>query len=217
VTAAAPRGETRWAASASVVAVAVAQLLLPGQLLPGPNWMLPAVEVLLVAGLVAADPNRLTAQSRDLRVLALAIVGVVGAVNAATLVLLIRELLNGGLSNGTELLGSAAVVWLTNVVVFGLLYWELDRGGPLARVGARPRHDRIGLLFPQDSDPKLAPRGWRPSYGDYLFVSVTASTAFSPTDTMPLTHWAKALVGCQSLISLATVGLVAARAVNVLH
>src|SRR3954447_1649925 len=95
VTTAEVRGETRWAACASVVAVAIAQLLLPGQLLPGPNWMLPVVEVLLVVGLVGADPNRLTPESRDLRLLALVMVAVVGAVNAATLVLLIRELLNG--------------------------------------------------------------------------------------------------------------------------
>ena len=217
MTSAPVRGETRWAACASVVAVAVAQLLLPGRLLPGPNWLLPAIEVLLVAGLLAADPARLTPESKDLRLVALALVAVVGAANAASLVLLIRELVQGGLSDGRALLGSAAIVWLTNVVVFGLLYWELDRGGPLARAGARPAPDRPGLLFPQDASPDIAPDGWRPSYGDYLFVSVTAATAFSPTDTMPLTHWAKALVGGQSLISLATVGLVAARAVNVLH
>ena len=200
-----------------MLAVAVAQILLPGSLLPGPNWLLPVVEALLVAGLVLADPVRLTTESKDLRFLALGVIGVVGLVNAVSLVLLVRKLLAGGFDNGATLLGAAAAVWLTNVVVFGLLYWELDRGGPLGRVGARPASPYADLQFPQDASPDIAPPGWRPDFYDYLFVSLTASTAFSPTDTMPLTRRAKLLMGSQSLISLLTVGLVAARAVNVLH
>ena len=210
------RGETRWPAGMSVLAVVVAQLLLPGSLIPGPNWLLPAVEGLLVLALVVADPNRLTSESKDLRFLALVVIGLMAVVNAASLALLIDKLVNAGFSDGKTLLGAAAGVWLTNVVVFGLLYWELDRGGPLGRVGARPAPDHADLQFPQDADPQLAAAGWRPAYVDYLFVSVTSSTAFSPTDTMPLTHRAKLMMGSQSLISLMTVGLVAARAVNVL-
>lgn len=199
-----------------MLAVVLAQLLLPGSLVPGPNWLLPAVEGLLAVALIAADPSRLTPESKDLRLLALAVIGVVAVVNAASLGLLIDRLVNGGFGDGKTLLGAAAGVWLTNVVVFGLLYWELDRGGPLGRVGARPAPDHVDLQFPQDTSPETAAPGWRPSYVDYLFVSITSSTAFSPTDTMPLTHRAKLLMGTQSLISLLTVGLVAARAVNVL-
>jgi uncharacterized membrane protein len=210
------RGETRWPAGISVLAVVVAQLLLPGSLVPGPNWLLPAVEGVLVVVLIAADPSRLTPESKDLRLLALAVIGVMALVNAASLVLLLDKLVNGGFSDGKTLLGAAAGVWLTNVVVFALLYWELDRGGPLGRVGARPAPDHPDLQFPQDTAPDTSAPGWRPAYVDYLFVSVTSSTAFSPTDTMPLTHRAKLLMGSQSLISLLTVGLVAARAVNVL-
>ena len=210
------RGETRWPAAVSVLAVLVAQVLLPGSLLPGPNWLLPAVEAVLVLGLLAADPVRLSAESKDLRLLALAVIAVVGTVNAVSLALLIDKLVHGGFSDGATLLGAAATVWLTNTVVFGLLYWELDRGGPLGRVGARPAPAHVDLQFPQDSAPDIAPSGWRPSYFDYLFVSLTSSMAFSPTDTMPLTHRAKLLMGSQSLVSLLTVGLVAARAVNVL-
>jgi len=103
------------------------------------------------------------------------------------------------------------------MVVFGLLYWELDRGGPLGRVGARPSSPYADLLFPQDTAPDIAPADWRPDFLDYLFVSMTSSTAFSPTDTMPLTRRAKVLMGSQALVSLMTVGLVAARAVNVLR
>lgn len=199
-----------------MLTVVVAQLLLPGSLVPGPNWLLPAVEGVLVLALVGADPNRLTPQSKDLRGLALSVIAVMALVNAASLVLLLEKLVSGGFSNGTTLLGAAAGVWLTNTVVFGLLYWELDRGGPLGRVGARAAPDHPDLQFPQDTAPDTAAPGWRPAYIDYLFVSLTSSTAFSPTDTLPLTHRAKLLMGSQSLISLLTVGLVAARAVNVL-
>ena len=148
--------------------------------------------------------------------LSLGLVGVVALVNALTLGSLVRALVGGGPMTGRQLLGAAAAVWLTNVVVFGLAYWELDRGGPLGRVGARVRPEHPDLLFVQDSSPEQAPSGWQPTFVDYLFVSLTAATAFSPTDTMPLTRRAKLLVGAQSLISLLTVGLVAARAVNVL-
>jgi uncharacterized membrane protein len=199
-----------------VLAVVVAQLLLPGSLIPGPNWLLPAAEGVLVLALIVADPSRLTPESKDLRLLALAVIGVMALVNAASLVLLLDKLVNGGFHDGKTLLGAAAGVWLTNVVVFALLYWELDRGGPLGRVGARPAPDHPDLQFPQDAAPDTAEQGWRPAYVDYLFVSVTSSTAFSPTDTLPLTHRAKLLMGSQALISLLTVGLVAARAVNVL-
>ena len=210
------RGETRWPAAGAVIAVIVAQVLLPGSLLPGPNWLLPASEGLLVLGLIAADPVRLSPESKDLRLLALVVIAAVGAVNTVSLVLLIHKLVSGGFDNGAALLGAAATVWMTNTVVFGLLYWEIDRGGPLGRVGARPAPKHVDLQFPQDGSPDLAAAGWRPSFFDYLFVSLTASTAFSPTDTLPLTHRAKLLMGLQALVSLLTVGLVAARAVNVL-
>lgn len=210
------RGETRWPAGVAVAAVAVAQFLLPDHLVPGPRWLLPSVEVLLLVSLLAADPGRLTRESKDLRILALVVVGLVAVANAGSLVLLVRSLLHGGFANGTALLAAAGAVWLTNTVAFALLYWELDRGGPLGRVGARPASSYPDLQFPQDTDPSLAPPGWRPAFFDYLFVSLTASTAFSPTDTLPLTRRAKLLMGSQSVVSLLTLALVAARAVNVL-
>lgn len=210
------RGETRWPAAVSVLGVVVAQLLLPESLLPGPNWLLPVAEGLLVLGLVAADPSRLTPESKDLRLLALGVIALIGVVNTASLVLLVHRLIYGSFSDGPMLLGSAAGVWLTNTVVFALLYWELDRGGPLGRVGARSAPTHPDLLFPQDTSPEIAAPGWRPAYLDYLFVSLTSSTAFSPTDTMPLTRRAKLMMGSQALVSLLTVALVAARAVNVL-
>ena len=193
------------------------QLTLADPVVPGPRLLLPAVESALLLGLLVADPRRIHRDSRDLRLLALLLDGVIAVVNAAALVSLVRALLLGGPLTGRQLLAAAAGVWLTNVVVFALAYWELDRGGPLARAGARTGPSHPDLVFPQDTNPELAPAGWQPVFVDYLFVSLTAATAFSPTDTMPLTPRAKLLLGAQSLISLLTVGLVAARAVNILN
>ena len=200
-----------------VVALAV-QSSLTASLVPGPRLLLPALEALLLVGLVAADPSRLTAESRDLRLPSLVLLGLVAAVNGASLIALVHRLIVGSGASGRDLLASAAGVWLTNMVAFALVYWEMDRGGPLGRSGARAAPPHPDLFFPQDSDARpAAPSGWQPVFVDYLFVSLTASTAFSPTDTMPLTSRAKLLMGLQSVISLLTVGLVAARAVNILR
>ena len=210
------RGESRLPAAAAVAVALAAQLLLSPDLLPGPPALLPGVEALLLVGLVVADPNRLTPESRDLRLPSLAFIAVVALGNAWCLVRLIDRLVNGG-GSGREVLADAAGVWLTNVVVFGLAYWETDRGGPLGRAGARAKPAYPDLWFPQDGDAReAAPPGWQPTFVDYLFVSLTASTAFSPTDTMPLTPRAKLIMSSQGLISLVTIGLVAARAVNIL-
>jgi hypothetical protein len=117
---------------------------------------------------------------------------------------------------GAQLLFSGGVVWLTNAVAFGLAFWELDCGGPVARVLATaPR--RPDFQFPQDENPQLARQGWAPRLWDYFYVSLTNATAFSPTDSMPLTRPAKALMAAESTLSAVTVLLVAARAVNILR
>lgn len=210
------RRESRLPAATAVLVAAAAQGLLSYDLVPGPRYLLPAIELLLVVGLVLADPNRLSEESKDLRLLSIGLIGIIGLANAYALVALLDQLI-GGKGDGRHLLASAAGVWITNVVVFGLAWWELDRGGPLGRAGATKAPSYPDLWFPQDGDAKpCTPPGWQPVFVDYLFVSLTAATAFSPTDTMPLTPAAKALMGGQSLISLLTVGLVAARAVNIL-
>jgi hypothetical protein len=139
----------------------------------------------------------------------------VNIANVASLVLLVKGLLTGTATGGaTVLIFAAMQIWLTNVIVFGLWYWELDRGGPSDRCSEY--HREPDFLFPQMTTPASAPRSWSPWFIDYLYVAFTNATAFSPTDTMPLTPWSKFLMTIQALTSLLTVVLVAARAVNVL-
>ena len=132
-----------------------------------------------------------------------------------SLVLLARFLLDGRHAHGHALLFAGAVLWLTNVLIFGIWYWEIDRGGPAHRLVHSNRTEPPDFLFPQLSQPGLAP-GWRPRFVDYLYTSYTNATAFSPTDTLPLSALAKLLMAIQSLIALITTLLVIARAVNVL-
>ena len=146
------------------------------------------------------------------------VVGLVGLVSLTTLIsliLLARFVLDGSHARGHALLLAGAVLWLTNVLIFGIWYWELDRGGPAHRLATGISTRPPDFLFPQMAQPALVP-GWRPGFVDYLYTSYTNATAFSPTDTMPLSAMAKLLMAIQSLIALTTILLVVARAVNVL-
>jgi hypothetical protein len=199
-----------------VVACAIAlQLSLSDQVTIGPTWLLPSLEGALLIGLVIVSPHPNVRHSPLRRHVAIAMVGLVSAANMVSLILLCHYLLHGtAKANGHELILSGIVLWVTNVLLFGLWYWEVDRGGPVAR--ACGQYDHPDFLFPQMTDPKWAPDDWRPRLIDYLYVSLTNATAFSPTDTMPLTPTAKWLMSGQALASLVTVGLVVARAVNIL-
>ncbi len=207
-------GESRWGAAAAVLVVATLHFLLPQQLAVGPRWAVPVLELSLLAALLAANPARLTRESRDARTLSLGLIAVIAAANAFSLAQLVRLLLDGGTQTGRQLIVAGAGVWLTNVVIFGLVLWETDRGGPHAR--STGRSDPLDLLFPQLTVDLPQVAGWTPSFVDYLYVSFTNSTAFSPTDTMPLTSRAKLIMLTQALLSFVTVGLVIARAVNIL-
>jgi uncharacterized membrane protein len=209
-----PHRETRWGAAAAIVAVAAGQLSLPGSLTFGPRILLPAAELLLLGAVVTSNPSRLTAESRDMRAASIGLVGLVATANGVSLGLLVESLFTGGATSGRSLIVAALAIWLTNVVVFALAYWELDRNGPHARsTGVEVAPD---LLFPQMTldGPRFAT--WAPAFVDYLYVSFTNSTAFSPTDTLPLTRRIKLLMLLQSLASLVTIALVGARAVNIL-
>ena len=176
------------------------------------RWIVPALTILVLASL-AAIPTRGWITRRRL---VLGTVAFVSAANAVSIILLIHYLLNGAYNNrGHELLLAAVHMWVVNVLLFALWYWQEDGGGPLARPDCPPA--QRDFLFPQQQEPAFADSGWRPLFLDYLYVSFTNATAFSPTDAMPLSRWAKMLMLIQSAISLSLAVMVVARAVNILQ
>ena len=168
----------------------------------------------LLVGLIVASPLSNVKHSPRRRRIAIGLTALVSAANIASLALLVHYLVRGGNSNGRTLIYSGVVLWVTNVLLFGLWYWELDRGGPIERAHARGRFP--DFMFVQMDKTQFAAPGWTPGLTDYLYLSFTNATAFSPTDTMPLTATAKSLMTVQALFSLVTVGLIVARAVNIL-
>lgn len=208
-------GEVRWPVSAVVLLVVALQLTLPNDLRVALSGLNSAVELVLLAVITALNPRRINRHRTSTRVMSLALIGVMSASNIWSVVRLIGALVHGGVNDASTLLVSGGSIWLTNVVVFALWYWEFDRGGPGAR--AQARHPYPDFLFPQMTDPRYAPNHWAPSFFDYLYTSFTNASAFSPTDVMPLSRWAKFLMLIQSTVSLLTVGLVIARAVNILR
>jgi uncharacterized membrane protein len=197
-----------------VGAAILLQLSLPDKVTIGPAWLLPALEGVLLVGLFTVGQRpTLSGRSKTRRKIAIALIAFVSAANIVSLVLLCRLLVDGSKYSGRGLILAGAVLWLTNVLLFSLWYWELDRGGPIARAEDPAQPD---FQFPQMVTPDLTP-GWEPNLIDYLYVSFTNATAFSPTDAMPLSRRAKSLMALQSLASLVTVGLVVARAVNILQ
>jgi hypothetical protein len=206
--------EPFWPAQLTAAAALVLYLTLPHALIMGPKWLVPGVEGVLLLGLVVTTPTRHHMQSSRLRGLIVGLVGLVSLTTLISLILLARFLLDGSHARGHALLFAGAVLWLTNVLIFGIWYWELDGGGPAHRL-APGNVKRPDFLFSQMAQPTLAP-GWQPGFVDYLYTSYTNATAFSPTDTMPLSAMAKLLMAIQSMIALITILLVVARAVSVL-
>jgi uncharacterized membrane protein len=207
--------EPFWPCELAILAAIALQLTLPRRLVIGPTYLVPALEAALLVGMFFATPRELEFEHPRRRRVALGMIGFVSAANIYSLTELSKFLLHNTVENGHELLVSGVVIWLTNFLIFGLWYWELDRGGPGKRAaGADEPPD---FLFPQMADDTIEPRGWRPKFIDYLYVSLTNATAFSPTDTMPLTPMAKSVMGIQSVVSLVTLGLIVSRAVNILH
>jgi hypothetical protein len=193
------------------------QLAVPAQIMEAPRWIMPAIGGALLIPLIWTNPFHLRRDETWLRWIELVLVAVLVAINAVYLVSLIVLLASGETAAGNVLVKAALLIWVTNVVAFALWYWEIDRGGPFARM---PEHEhqeeRADLLFPQMTVDLPGWERWLPGFTDYLFVAFTASTAFSPTDTMPLTARVKTLMGIQSAMALLTIAVVAARAVNVL-
>lgn len=213
-TVAAVRPELWWPALVTLGAICFLYFLLPERLTFGPNWLLPAaVFLLLIPTIFARVAGRHTANY----VLGLALLGLITVGLTVSLGLLISALLKKQLQP-EELLRSAVALWISNILVFASWYWRLDAGGPHVREKA-PTHEDGAFLFPQMTLPQNSPLfdpAWRPDFIDYLFLAFNTSTAFSPTDVPVLGRWAKALMMVQSSISLATLALLAARAINIL-
>jgi len=211
----ATQGEPRWPVSVAVMTAIGLQLVLPDRLVFRPHYVLPALEVALLLGLVASNPRRIDKESTLLRAASMALIAVISVANAGSAGRLVHELVNGtaGQSAG-PLLSNGAAIWVTNLLVFALWYWELDRGGPVRRsLGVSQYPD---FQFTQMTSPELAHPHWEPMFADYLYLSFTNATAFSPTDVLPLSRWAKLTMMIQSAVSLVTIALVIARAVNIL-
>jgi hypothetical protein len=212
------RGEHRWPVTATVGVAIWLQLSLSDTLnRPLPHWLLPGLEIGLGVGLLVANPVRIERRGPAVRAASTALLMLITAANAVSAVLLIHAILVKlpAAATAGPLLTSGASVWGTNVIAFGLWYWEFDRGGPVMRAEGTAAHP--DFMFPQMASPELAPPDWKPHFVDYLYLSFTNATAFSPTDVMPLARWAKITMAVQSAVALAVGALVIARAVNILQ
>ena len=207
--------ESRVPVTGAVATAIVLMSVLPSRVANHPRWLLPGLASILFLIVLAVNPMRATDRSRRLRPLAFALLTVLSLGNAISAGRLIVDLVRSqGLKDPATLLLTGAAIWTTNMIIFGVWYWEFDRGGPAARAMAVKRYP--DFLFPQMSDPEFAPPDWEPHFVDYLYLSFTNATAFSPTDVLPLARWTKLTMLAQSAVSLVTVALVIARAVNVL-
>lgn len=202
-----PSHEPIWHVQLAVVVAILLQVSINHHLAIGPKYLTAAIEILLLIALTVVKPGDRSRRLRLRRLLAVLLIALVSIANVASLVLVLHALLFGGEVSGRELLTSGVAIYLTNIIIFGLWYWELDSSN----------NGEWDFLFPQmttevsDREPR-----WKPTFFDYLYVAITNGAAFSPTDAMPLKHRTKFLMTTQSLISLATVVLVTARAVNIL-
>lgn len=208
------REDALWPGQLTLAAIIVLSLTLPERLTVGPTWMMPIIEAVGLVAVVAATPRQNQRYSRRRRDFSRALVGLVSATYVASLWLLVHYLVKGGKAGGHPLISAGVVLWVDNVLLFAIWYWLLDRGGPLPPEESDMRPD---FMFTQMTDEghELYP-DWSPNFFDYLYLSLTTASAFSPTDTLPITRWVKFTMGVQSVASLVTVGVVLARAVNIL-
>jgi hypothetical protein len=224
-------GESPLLPALALLASAALYATLPSRFVVGPSagiftaarWIVPALTALLLIALFVVVPHGRFAEAVGLdagqvrsarRIGGLTVTAVVSAANAAAIALLVHLLVNGAHAQARLLLRAGIHMWCLNVLVFALWFWELDNGGPAARRTAGPKGR--DFLFPQQAEPELTVDEWNPLFLDYLYVSFTNATAFSPTDTMPLSRWAKMLMLLESAASLVLALMVAARAINIL-
>jgi hypothetical protein len=215
---------TYWPAQLCVLAAILLQIRLQAKLILGPRWLLPSLEGALLIAMAATTPRgRVEDDHPARRRVAIALIALVNAANAVSLYLLAHELLHRHIRSGQgyALILSGVAIWLTNVLIFGLWYWQLDRGGPANRARHPDPTTPDGhpdFVFPEmDGGKPYTPQSWMPEFLDYLALALNTATAFSPTDTMPNSRPAKVLMSTQALISLITLGLIISRAVGILQ
>lgn len=208
-------GELRWPVSLATILVITLQLLLPDRLSLNFQDFILIIEILLVLFIIISNPNRIAQHKSHLWYSGIALNLVMTISNIAGVIKLIDLLVNGKISDPTQLLFSGGSIWISNMVIFSLWYWEIDGGG----AGYRFQSEKYtpDFLFTQMSNPQFAKPNWKPVYLDYFYLSLTNSSAFSPTDVLPLSRIAKSLMSIQSLISMLTLLLIVARAVNILN
>jgi uncharacterized membrane protein len=209
-------GEPRLPLIVTLVIATLIPVLLPDALLPGPRWLFPVVICVLMTAMLLLDSGRIDNRARHLRWLRIGIALVLAGSTTYATIALADVLIAGSAAitnSAGELVRTGGLVWVALLITFAFVYWELDCGGPAERAHAE-RH-MPDLAFPQDLNPTVAPPRWRPTFVDYLYLGLTNNLAFSPTDVMPLSHWAKLTMGLQSVASLLIIGLVIARAVNI--
>jgi uncharacterized membrane protein len=209
-------GEQRWPAALAIAILIALEWLLPEPLSLGPRWLFPGLQVLIIVVIVAANPGRLRKDSGMLRTLSLMLIGVASLGNVYSVGRLVYDIV-GGHDPGSAgaLLMAGGAIYLINVLTFAVWFWELDRGGPVARAhGSDPYPD---FLFAPMTTPDMAHKDWEPEFLDYFYLAFTNATAFSPTDTLPMSRWGKFAMAIESAISLITAALVVAKAVNALH
>jgi len=202
-----------WHAQLVFLLAVALQFTIPSQLRWGDNYTLAIIELVLVAGIGITAPKRHISFRNFNRTIAVLLIGLVSFANVSSLALVINGLLNGSQVPGKQLVVAAFAIFITNIIVFSLWYWELDSPG---LTGAKKHDAKPKFDFPQMESKLKEGESWEPTFFDYLYVSITNASAFSPTDTLPLTHMVKAIMSTQALISLLTVVLVTARAVNIL-
>jgi len=207
--------EPVWHVQIAMVLAILLQLLLPDKYVFLSRFLLVAIEILLLVAMSFTTPKQPIFKSLSRRVNVFLLIGLTSLANSYSLIQVAHRLLETGhVNNGRELIITALNIYLTNIIIFGLWYWEMDGGGPGER--RQTMSHAKDFLFPQDQNPTFKHPGWQPTFTDYLYLSATNGMAFSPTDTLPMSRRSKMLMLGQATISLVAVALVAARAVNIL-
>ena len=213
----AARGEHWWPVSLAIVVAAFLHVALPAKYRVNPPWVAPAVLLGLLAALIIGDPGRIDRQKTWLRILTGAVIACLTVANLLAAGRLVHDILTNNklyASNATGLLATGGVIWATNVIAFGLWYWDLDRGGAAAR--AHQPQPSPAFIFPEMLHTDYVPAAWMPQFADYLSLGFWTATAFSPTDISAVKPWAKLLMITEAAVSLVIGALVIARAINIL-